>query len=461
MNIRLTNCLAILGGLFLFTGCIVDERMFWSPDGSRAAVRVPEGLCLVDANGKLSAPLISDVAFAAWLPDSRGLVVLRRLTVTNWQDISRLISRDEGTPVEALAAGLPGIIASALDAVGGDSSALEEKFFKPLKLDVGRAFVAALICFRDTQPDTFKKLSGRIEGADKFQKELVEAGQGIVQEISVLRLDGDKIAAQPLVLERTLEELSEPKPSPSAAVVAFLRDDVLTVVPLDGKTNRIAITDKVTGSYDWTPDGKSLVWAGRFAEKWDPGTINLANIQRRSVVGATGLPVESESLLLGTAAFAFMPRVRCLPDGRVLFASQPLQLPAGASSGSEARFYVVDPRTTNSLPSAIATEPGALPADLAAFALSPDGRHIAIAESGSDVVAILEIATAKLDVVSPKRAAKSRTMPAWRGNDELYFPSLPAVGASRPEWNRWRKGAAVQVFSGAWPDATVEGLLER
>lgn len=461
MNVRRINSLFAIAALVLMTGCIVDERMFWAPDGKRAAVRLPEGLCLMDVNGKLSAPLISDVTFAAWLPDGHGLVVARRLTATNWQEIRRLVPREETAPVEALTVGLPGLLTGALDATGGDLSAVDEKFFKPLKLEGSLALVAGLICLRDTQPETFSKLLARVKDTAQLQKDLTEAGKGIVQEISVLRLDGDKLAGPPLVLERTLAELGEPRPSPSSAVVAFLRDDVLTVMPLDGNTNRVAVSNKIAGSYDWTPDGKALVFAVRLSEKWERDTINLAHIQRRIVVGPSGAPIEGESLLLGTGGFAFTPRVRSLPDGRVLFASQPLQLPAAANSISQGRFYVVDPaRGTNALPIAIASAPGALPADLAAFAVSPDGRHVAIGESGSDAVAVLEIATGRLDVVSPKRGAQNRTMPAWRGSDELYFAALPKVGAKRPEWLRWRKGTTPQVFSAGWPDTAMQNLVE-
>jgi hypothetical protein len=461
MNVRRINSLFAIAALVLITGCIVDERMFWSPDGRRAAVRLPEGLCLMDVHGKLSAPLISDVTFTAWLPDSRGLVVLRRLSATNWQEISRLVPREETAPLEALTLGLPGLMAGALDAAGGDASAVEEKFFKPLKLEVGPALVAGLICLRDTQPETFSKLLGRVKNTDQLQKDLAEAGKGIVHEISVLRLEGDKLAGEPLVLERTLAELGEPRPSPSAPVVAFLREDVLTVVPLNGSTNRVTVSDKIAGSYDWTPDGKALVFAVRLSEQWDRDTLNLVHIQRRVAVGPSGQPSEGDTLLLGTVAFAFAPRVRCLPDGRVLFASQPLQLPASANSTSEARFYVVDPaRGTKALPVAIASEPGALPADLAAFAVSPDGRHIAIGESGSDAIAVLEIATGRLEIVSAKRGARNRTMPAWRGSDELYFAALPEAGARRPEWMCWRKGTTPEVFSAGWPDTAVQDLVE-
>ena len=341
----------------------------------------------------------------------------------------------------------------------------DEKFFKPLKLEVGPAFMAGLICLSDTQPLVFSNLLARLKDNEQLQKDLSEARDGntdgIVKEISIVRLDGDTLLGQPIVILRTLAELGEPRPSPSAGVVAFLRDNVLMVAPLDGGTNRITVNDKVAGSYDWTPDGKGLVFAAGLSGTWENGNMNLANIQRRVVVGPAGQPFEGESVLLATGAFPFMPRVRCLPDGRVLFASQPIQLPASANPHGEPRFYMVDPAAgTNAVPVAIATAPGALPADLSGFAVSPDGRYVAIGEYGSDSLAMLEIATGRLDVISPNRGARNRTMPVWRGNDELYFGALPEVGARRPEWMRWRKGESSQVFSVGWADSAVENLVE-
>ena len=362
--------------------------------------------------------------------------------------------------LEGFATGLPGLITGALEATGGDMSTIEEKFFKPLKIELGPAFLAGLICLRDTRPETFSNLLARAGSSEQLEKDLSEADGAIVQEISVLRLEGDKLAGQPLVLERTLAALSEPRPSPSAPVVAFLRDDVLTVAPLDGGTNRVTVNDKIGGSYDWTPDGTALVFAAGLSDQWKRGNMNIANVQRRVVIGGAGELVEGESVLLATGAFPFTPRVHCLADGRVLFASQAIQLPAGANAAGEARFYVVDPAAaTNSLPVPIPTAPGALPADLSGFAVSPDGRYVAIGEYGSDSIALLEIATGRLDVISPNRGARNRTVPAWR-SDELYFAALPEAGAKRPEWMRWRKGGTAQVFSGRWPDAAVENLVE-
>jgi hypothetical protein len=452
-----------VAALLLATGCNdVEERMSWSPDGTRAVMRVGDGLCLVDTNGNISAPLVSNVESAAWLPDSRGLVLLRELTVTNWPDAARLLPPEEIATVESLAKGLPDLLKATLAAADGDSSVIEGKFFRPLKMEFSEFLSPTILCLFDTQPAALRQVIQGCKNPAKLEADLTGLSTTKVAEVSVLLVAGNQASGPPRAIERTLTGLHQPRPSPSAPVVAFLRGDTLMVAPLDGGTNRVSVAEKVEGNYDWTPDGKSLVYAVRLAEKWDSGTINLARIERRTVIDAAGALVAGKALPLALTASTFGPRVRCLPDGRVLFAGFQQQLPAPPLAAREARFFLIDPsHDTNAVAVTVPSAPGALPQDLAAFAPSPDGRQIAIVESGSDAVAVLDVATGALEVVSPKRGWESRALPAWRGTDELYFGALPETSSTRPELLRWRKGSTPQVFSRSWSDEAVSNLLEK
>jgi len=423
--------------------------MIWSPDGARAAVRLPQGLCLMDANGVLSPPVASNVTAVAWLPDSQGLVLVREISVTNWTEAVRLLPPAEIATVESLARGMIDMLKGALAAAGGDASAVDEKFFKPLHIEMPEYFFAVLLCLRDTQPAALRQLIQGARNAQDWEKALSDPIEFKVNELSVLQLAGNP----PRVLERTLQEFGEARPSSDGRAVAFLRRSALTVAPMDGGTNRVCVAENVTGSFDWTPDGKALVYAVRLNEKWEANAVNLVRIERRGAADAAG-----EALPLASVGVAFLPRVRCLPDGRVLFASLALQLPAPAKATQEARFYLVDPAQGVV---AVPSPPGALPVELGSFTLSPDGRRVAVVESGSDVVAVLDLTSGALEVVSPKRNGKCRTLPAWRGANELYFAALPETGAARPEWLRWNKGNAPQVISRQWPKDAVKDLIEQ
>jgi hypothetical protein len=78
--------------LALMVGCNeVEDRLAWSPDGKQAVLRVDDRLCFMDATGKLSDVVASNVTGAAWLPDGRGLVLTRMLTVDKWKDAESLL----------------------------------------------------------------------------------------------------------------------------------------------------------------------------------------------------------------------------------------------------------------------------------------------------------------------------------------------------------------------------------
>ena len=74
----------------------------------------------------------------------------------------------------------------------------------------------------------------------------------------------------------------------------------------------------------------------------------------------------------------------------------------------------------------------------------------------------MDVATGALEVVSPPRkAGKCRTLPAWRGSNELYYAAKPEEGAARAEWMRWRAAAPAEPVSRTWPDAALSNLFER
>ena len=234
--------------LLLVSGCRVEERMVWAPDGSRAAVRVPEGLCLMDASGKLSAPLASNVMAAAWLPDGQGLVLVRSLSMTTWAEAARLLPSNEVATVEALARGLLDTLKGALAAADGDAAAIEEKFLKPLNITPTEFVIPALICMSGAHRDALRQLIHSAKNNTELEKALTEPHDFTVNELAVYRLDG----SASLTLERTLLDLSAPRPARVAPFVAFVRGTELVLAPLAGGTNRLVAAEKVAGNFDWT-----------------------------------------------------------------------------------------------------------------------------------------------------------------------------------------------------------------
>ena len=191
----------------------------------------------------------------------------------------------------------------------------------------------------------------------------------------------------------------------------------------------------------------------------------VGEIRSRTVVSGSGelLPGAPQAETLAMAAFvaALLPGCAscrmdafCSPRCRSRFRrGQPLSIGA--------QFFLLDPAKPDMAPVAVAIKEGSLPDDLSAFAASPDGRFVAVVEGGTDVVAVLELATGKVKIVSPSHAdGKSRMIPAWRNHRELTFAALPTATAARPELILWQADAPERTLSKDWPDNVVRPWLE-
>ena len=437
--------LQILGALSLalMVGCNeVEDRLAWSPDSKQAALRVEDRLYLMDANGKLSDVITSNVTGAAWLPDSRGLVLTRLVPIAKWTDAEQLLPAADIEAVKSLA--------KAFLAFGVEGA-------EQLELKRPELASPAILYLFDAQSNALHEAVQKSKDPAKLEADLSNARTTGVYEVSVLIATNK----QPHAIEHSLTSLSQALPSPTALLVAFQADEKLIVAPLDGSTNRVTVTERLLGAYSWTPDGKALVYANRISDK-DGTDIILGGMTHHLIVNTNAELVAGQSLPLSMNASTFTPRVKCLPDGRAIFSGEPLELPSRAIVQPATRFYLIDPALgTNATPVAIPTEAGTLPQDLAAFAPSPDGKQIAIVESGSDSVAVLDVKSGAVEVVSPKRKWGSKVLPAWRGSDELYFAALPSSSTNRPELFRWRKGSAPVAISTNWPDAIVSTLVQK
>lgn len=88
--------------ILLLAGCL-EKHVVWSPDGSRAAVIARDGLRLCDPEGTLTPLLLPGVYQAAWLGDSRRLVVARKRNVDSWTPIAAVLGPERAAAIAAQA----------------------------------------------------------------------------------------------------------------------------------------------------------------------------------------------------------------------------------------------------------------------------------------------------------------------------------------------------------------------
>ncbi|RBP45241.1 hypothetical protein DES53_103239 [Roseimicrobium gellanilyticum] len=459
-------------------GCLPEERFWWSPDGSHALMQLEDGLYLAGADG--AAPVKLDIKLgnegelasrASWLPDGSGFVVNRVLAFSKWEDAKVVIPPGEAAEVERLARGIPLLITAwnaAHDQKTENTGDVDDWLPVKNRVLLGAAFYLAYTTQRETLEAELRKTpKGEATIEHLREEEMVFP----VQEICLVKMKDGKLDGEPRPLARSLRALVFPKISPTAKAVAFLHameeEDAakLEVAMLDGSA-RLEAAHQISAAFDWTTDGHSLVYSAPVMGK----DSNLQRIHRLEVLKADGtLRKRSEGdvahpddlkgpVTLALTLMPTSPRVIALPDGRVLFASQPVTFPAkgeGLEVALQLFTVTADGKTLTPVP----TAPGDLPANLGWFTASPDGKKLAVVESDTDAVAVVEIDSGKTEIISPVHASwQCRTMPAWKSSTELTFAALKD-GA--PKWMLWKQGEGVRCISDSWPSSATARWLEE
>lgn len=452
--------LAAVSAIFL-AGCEPKERAEWSPDGTRAVVVTEGGLRFTDTLGSLSAPLPNRddepgelvIDGFDWLADGSGLVVHRLRVATRWADLAPLLPEEESRRVSQLSEQVPALLEAAA-ALHGDADRAEQLLAKLAPAEA-LALNNALRLALATDPAAVHQSLAAAPRALGSVKET--DGKFVIHEIAALRPDSGTPAA---ILWRGLRGVAALKVSPHHPQVAAalsagsegLHD--LIVLPLAGGSVHVVAGD-VTRAFDWTPDGGALV----FMSSISGGRGGLFGIKRLRILDEGSVSRDEPDVEeLAYAVVAFSPRLVVLPDGDVIFPSHPVILPSSTADLAESSLLYRLP-ADGGAPVAVPVEAGALPMDLGYFVPSPDGRRLLIVESGSDSLALLELESGDVRIISgPSPGWKTRLMPSWRSSNEFTY----AVGGGRNGrvgWMLWKDGES-RDLAADWPEPITRGWME-
>lgn len=463
--------------------CEPKERAVWSPDGRSAAVVIEHELHFTDDKGDLTGPPTGEAGAAdtdrtlvekvAWSGDGNSLVVHRIRLAPRWEELSPLLPTAEAERVEAVAARIPELLRSAvvfhgdrdridpiLDRLAGGEN---ELLHNALHLALAKNRSAVADALTDA-PKAWRSIAGKTEEG--------ETAGFYLHELALVRRGEDggwKVAE---TFGHSLRGIVSMAISPTFPVLAVSRVDRaggekghdLEWIHLDGSA-RGTIASGISPAFSWMPDGRGLVMLAPVGTGQGP----LLRVLRRDLLDAEGRPLAEEgeegddvarTRELALAIQPFAPRLAVLPGGEVLFASQPGSLPMkGGETVRQPRLYLV-PGEGGEIRE-VPTGEGALPMDLGYFVLSPDGRRLAVVESGSDAVAVIDLASGASELVSgPHPGWKCRSLPSWKSSDELSFAALdPTTDTAR--WLLWKEGEEELIsLSDDWPTGSTAGWLE-
>lgn len=488
-GITLTVSLVLI--VSLLSGCLPKKALDWSPDGRRIAVVANPGVFVADADGRLVAePFAPGTQQAAWFPDSRNLLVVRLAIVTRWADVAAILPEETRQQYLALAERIFGEIQANAGLWADLKSEMEkssnivgvlEKHNMPASAEIARAHsgnrIAAIsLRIAEEHPETLQQFLG----ADAKS---VDELKVTIWTLEVFDLGSDKpVAARTLV--RTLEPILETRVAPKGQAVAFTispdsglatpdPDAALCVVPTDGSAPPRQVAERVSRYPDWTPDGEQLVFARTNATApHHQDELRLGSISRRRVYGPEGaaLPDADKQAVEDLVGTLFLPmtRVRCLPDGRILFVAAEAKLPTTAKDlRAQSALFAVNPEAPVEVERLIPKEPGGKAEEgIEFFEPGPDGTRIAFG-TGASAVKVVNLATGEEWTVPgafPSNADKglSRVLPAWRNAEEVSFivnEGSPHGSPNRPEVVVGPSQTSTRAISKAWPDRIVLDLL--
>lgn len=426
---------------------------------------------LVVADGVLGEPLTDKVSTdevlvqtVSWLRDGSGFVCQRVRLIPRWDEARALIPEEESAAVDML---LPAVL-PLLDAavkLAGEAKSLDD-ILKALPVTHPKAFGVAL---RRTFQQDPVRVEGLLQalphGPDIVAALRKDSAAFALNELCVFKLGAQGAEPQPPVslVRSLLCPLLLPRVSPRHDAVAYVRvaqdeeSAALEVLTLDGRAGT-SVARNVSAAFDWMPDGRSLVFMAPIGGDGD----KLHGVHRITVVQEDGALVPKDArkdpTTLATATTLNRPALQALADGRVLFASHAVTLPAvGTGPEPEPRLFIVSADGAAIQP--VPTAPGDLPTNLAWFTASPDGRHVAVVEGETDAVAVVETTSGRTQIISPPHPRwQSRTIPAWKSPTELTFAALHE-GA--PAWMQWSESGGLRCLSEKWPAATTAKWLEQ
>lgn len=466
-------------------GCFPEERVWWSPQGDRALVSIDGRLYLAGADGALGEPLADEVSVeqavvktVGWLPDGSGFVCQRTRRLARWDEVRVLIPADEAASVDRL---LPAVLPLLEAAVKlPDKAKALEEVIAALPTDQIQRFACAVRRMFEQDQTAVEELLLKLPQGEELTASLKKPGTGYeLSELLVFKLADGRVRETRALVRSLLQPAVMLRVAPKHDVLAFLRLDddggsaALEVLKLDGKSG-FTVARKVSAAFEWTPDGRSLIFMSPLGGEGE----KLQSIHRITVIQENGALLKprlekqedgrlvevrgadrlAEPDTLAVAVTLNRPMVQVLADGRVLFASHPVTLPApGIGPEPAPRLFVI--AADGSSVQAVPTAPGDLPMNLGYFTASPDGKRVAVVEGETDAVAVVDVDTGGTQILSPPHPRwQCRTMPAWKSATELTFAALRG---DSPAWMLWDGGGELRCLSQAWPAAATAKWLEH
>jgi dipeptidyl aminopeptidase/acylaminoacyl peptidase len=452
--------------MLIAAGCVPEKRVVWSPDGDRAAVLAGDGLYVCDAEGRLSPRLIERAEKAAWFPDGRLLAVVRSIACRTWSEAVLYLNEDEQREIARKGR----LIREEVLDFDGDWNQFGERSIT-LKGQTGGEVVAALMYVRDEIPEGVVEKIGA-ENWGNLQK--LSLSVRLLEVYDATRTDGP--LAPVSIVTRWLDAIGQPVVAPDGEYIAYaVRIDSsekpgppLYVAPARGDAPERLVAAHANLEPDWSPDGRYLAFAKPSNSRGAESDMPFGSIARCQVREGRGDLLEKFPAHEDLAGIVFDSgtRVKYTREGRIIFATAELHLPATAKDMPQyPSLFAVHPdhqaTVTRLIPRAVEPE---IAAGSPLFELSPDGKRIAVF-GAKNAVYVVRLGNGDYEIVKGTATEGTpKVIPVWRNSHELCVelpPSEAAGSGGRREIALWSdsNGGKLRVLSEKWGGDAARGFL--
>jgi hypothetical protein len=321
-----------------------------------------------------------------------------------------------------------------------------------------------------------------VDVAPLLQTEMIKEvrSHGIKIAELVLREVAPAGTALERVLVRSADSIAWAQPSPDGRMVAYVSMEpvrpALYLLALEGGGEPVRVDEGIAQAA-WTPDGRTLVYQktgipfATVSDQAQLGTLTSRKVRDEGGAILAELPPAED--LAGLLFSNVHYQVACLPDGRILFASAEFSLPA-IENVKRLTLFTLQLGETRVIRRIVRDgESGALPDRFDRFAVSPDGRRVALPGADGEM-AVIDVETGEITrlqeaVVRYRDEAKYENQaqppaPTWRGPNELCYlvaPGDPVGSPRRAEVVLQTLGGARRAISKTWSDELTKSFLPR
>ena len=481
----------------LFAGCIPEESLEWSADGSVGLLQTKESLYIVDGN-------------------NGGLTEIARGKILPWPGISKdgnLIVYSKEVNCPNLAEGLKLLPIGEVKMIDRYAGQMKERLL--IDTSTAEKFLSDKN-FLDKEPfidENFKGFNEEYRNwvirymCEKADKKLVERlGDAVIAMAGAKEIKYSKLVVVPRndpnnqkVVAVSVSQIWKSCFSPNGKYITYLvaglkdthnRSMVkfdLYVASLPQNIKAMHLASNVAFGYDWRSDSRAVVYMqaeqGDYDnDKFVPGTVKETTIVDANdnllseAIGTDKQDSVAACRCTGCTdgfagvVFYWWMKVQYGQSGRILFSSAVMKFPSSKIDEERASLFYYDTTAgtvAEVLPAGIARDSD----NLHLFSLSADGRRVLL-PMDKNRFALYGFGESSANVLVPENECfgdnPPKIAPAWKGRDEVSClvseKSHFLTGGGQKEHNRKEivilnaKGEFKRILSEKWPDEIMKNF---